>query len=158
MVVLKAFIQFVLLLGFWFLLSGSIDWQHILVGIVITIAIMWFWRRPVEVKRRFSLKPLAYGLLLAVVMLAEIWKSAWSVAKIILTGCKINPELVWIETPLKSSLSRVVFANCITLTPGTLTVSLEDNRLLIHALTPAFSGGLEDWRVHKILKKMEGMA
>lgn len=158
MLILRALIQFVLLVGFWFVLSGSMDWQHILVGIVITIAIMAFWRRPAEAQRKFSFMPLIYGLLLTVVMLVEIWKSAWHVAMIILSRRKVNPEMVWIETPLRSSLGRVVLANCITLTPGTLTVSLEDNRLLIHALTPEFSGGLKDWRVHNILKKMEGTA
>jgi multicomponent Na+:H+ antiporter subunit E len=153
---LRAIIQFVLLLGFWFLMSGSIDWQHALVGIVITIAIMAFWRRPDTKRGKFSLKPLGYGLWLAVVMLVEIWKSAWHVAKIILFGQKIDPVLVWIDTPLQSSLGQVVLANCITLTPGTLTVSLGEGRLLIHALTPDFAQGLEDWRVHNLLKKMEG--
>lgn len=158
MLKLRAIIQFILLLGFWFLLSGSIDWQHILVGIVVTVLLMWFWHRPDEIKRRFSLRPLGYGFLLVGVMLVEIWKSAWHVAKIVLVGSKVDPELTWIETPLQSPLSRVILANCITLTPGTLTVSLVDNRLLIHALTPEFTGGLEGWRVHTILQKMEGIA
>lgn len=157
MVKLRAFIKFILLLGFWFLLSGSLDWQHVLVGVVVTLGIMWFWRRPLQSEQGFSLRPLAYGIILAGVMLVEIWNSAWHVAKIILTNGKIDPKLVWIDTPLQSPLSKVILANCITLTPGTLTVSLEGGRLLVHALTPDFAGGLEDWRVHKILRKMEGI-
>lgn len=155
---LRLVLKFMLLLGFWLLLSGSADWQHILVGVLVSAGIMLFWRRPDSNGQPFSFRPVLYGIWLGLVMLAEIWNSAWSVAKIILTGRKVNPEFVWIETPLQSPRSRVVFANCITLTPGTLTVSLEGSRLLVHALTPDFAHGLNGWRVHTILQKMEGKA
>lgn len=158
MMKLKTMLKFILLLGFWFLLSGSADWQHILVGVMATILIMLFWRGQDMQKQAFSLKPLFYGIVLAAVMLVEIFKSAWHVALIILGGRRVDPEFVWVETPLSLPLSRVVFGNCISLTPGTLTISLEGNRLLVHALTPEFAQGLADWRVHKILKKMEGKA
>ncbi|HOB34988.1 MAG TPA: Na+/H+ antiporter subunit E [Bacillota bacterium] len=158
MLKLRSIIKFALLLGFWFLLSGSMDRQHVVVGAVVTALLMLFWRSPERRGGRFSLKPLAYGILVALVMAWEILKSAWHVACIVLSGCKVDPQLVWVETPLQSPLSRVIFANCITLTPGTLTVSLEDNRLLVHALTPEFAGGLRDWKVHRMLRKMEEMA
>lgn len=158
MIKLRTLLKSILLLGFWFLLSGSMDWQHILVGIAVTILIMLFWRRPNEEKQTFSLKPVVFGIVLGSAMLVEILKSAWHVAWIILCNRPVNPEFVWVETPLQQPLSRVVFGNCISLTPGTLTVSLEGNRLLVHALTPEFGQGLTDWRIHKILKKMEGSA
>jgi len=156
--IVRPLLKFTLLLGFWLLLSGSMDWQHILVGIAVAALIMLFWRNPADKAGPLRLKPFLYGIGLAGIMLAEIWKSAWHVARIILSGRKVNPEFVWIETPLQSPLSRVIFANCITLTPGTLTVSLEGTRLLVHALTPQFAQGLENWRVHNILQKMEGKA
>jgi len=145
------------LLGFWFLLSGSIDWQHILVGVVATALVTMFWRKPDDNNKGFRLRTIFYGTWLAAVMLVEIWRSAWHVALIVLSCSKVSPKLVWVDTPLQLPLSRVFFANCISLTPGTLTISLVGNRLLVHALTHEFGGGLTDWKVHKILKKMEGM-
>jgi|SRR5690554_1562605 len=158
MIKAKYLLRFFLLLGFWLLMSGSADWQHILVGTIVAILVMWFWGSPATSQQKFHFKPILYALWLTGVMLAEIWKSAWHVAQIILLGRKIDPKLVWVDTPLQSRLARVVFSNCITLTPGTLTVSLEGNRLLVHALTPEFGKGLSDWKVHKILKKMEGQS
>lgn len=46
MLKLRSIIKFALLLGFWFLLSGSMDWQHVVVGAVVTALLMLFWRSP----------------------------------------------------------------------------------------------------------------
>ena len=94
---MKSFFKFLLLLGFWFLLSGSADWQHVLVGVIVAALLMLFWRQPDATGSDFNLKAVGYGLWLGAVMLAEIWKSAWSVARIVLTGCKVDPQLIWID-------------------------------------------------------------
>ena len=151
----KIVLKFGALLGFWYLLSGSMDWQHTLVGAIASAIILRFWQKPSE-EGRLRPGPFFYGILLAAVMLTDIWKSAWHVALIILSRKRVQPEFVWINTPLRTPLARVILANCITLTPGTLTVALEKNRMLVHALTHDHALALADWRVHRILQKMEG--
>jgi multicomponent Na+:H+ antiporter subunit E len=153
----KGIIKFIALLGFWFILSGSVDWQHSLVGVLASGLIIRFWWTGDE-KTKLSPSAVVCGLWLCAVMLVEIWRSAWHVALIILSGKRVDPEFVWVNTPLKSPLARVVLANCITLTPGTLTVTLGEDRLLVHALTHGHALALVDWRVHRILQKMEGLA
>jgi multicomponent Na+:H+ antiporter subunit E len=46
----------------------------------------------------------------------------------------INPALVKVKTRCESDLAKTVFANSITLTPGTVTVEVEGDKLLVHAL------------------------
>ena len=67
--------------------------------------------------------------------LVEVVKSNWAVAKI-LTSKKILINQYFIETSVsqESDLAKVIFANSITLTPGTVTVETEDKRFLVHIL------------------------
>ena len=62
-------------------------------------------------------------------------KSNWAVARI-LTSKKILINQDFIETSVsqESDLAKVIFANSITLTPGTVTVETEDKRFLVHIL------------------------
>lgn len=48
----------------------------------------------------------------------------------------IKPTLVRVPVNLRSDLARATFANSITLTPGTVTVEVEETGFLVHALTP----------------------
>ena len=52
----------------------------------------------------------------------------------------ITPRLVRVPVDAETDLSRCIFANSITLTPGTVTVEVEEDAFLIHALTPEFTG------------------
>ena len=65
---LRSIIKFALLLGFWFLLSGSMDWQHVVVGAVVT-ALLHVLAQPEEGEEAGSVSsPLVYGILVALVM------------------------------------------------------------------------------------------
>ena len=57
-------------------------------------------------------------------------------------GNLLTPRMVEFETQLEKELSRFVLANSITLTPGTVTVRVEGNRFLVHALTEAAARNL----------------
>jgi multicomponent Na+:H+ antiporter subunit E len=68
-------------------------------------------------------------------LLVEIVKSNIEVAKIILSPkLKIKPQFIKINNPLKTDFNRVIYGNAITLTPGTITVELEKDYIIIHAL------------------------
>ncbi|MAN74086.1 MAG: cation:proton antiporter [Henriciella sp.] len=68
-------------------------------------------------------------------LLVEIFKANWPVIKACLgADLKINPALVKVKTRCESNLAKTIFANSITLTPGTVTVEVEGDMMLIHAL------------------------
>lgn len=81
----------------------------------------------------------------------EITKSNFSVLKAALKPeIDITPRLVRVPVKADSDLSRCVFANSITLTPGTVTVEVEDDAFLVHALDASFTApeGFADMNLH----------
>lgn len=52
----------------------------------------------------------------------------------------INPVLVKVRSSCDSDLAKTLFANSITLTPGTVTIEVEPNRMLVHALYEEAAG------------------
>ena len=62
------------------------------------------------------------------------------------------------HTDLKTETARVILANSITLTPGTITVSLTEQELLVHCLDKTLAEGMEDSSFVKLLKKLEERA
>jgi len=68
-------------------------------------------------------------------LLVEIAKANWRVIRACLKAdLDINPALVRVKTVCRSNLAKTTFANSITLTPGTVTVEIEGDRMLVHAL------------------------
>jgi multicomponent Na+:H+ antiporter subunit E len=60
-------------------------------------------------------------------------RSNLDVARRVLTpSLPIRPAVVEVETRLKSSLGRMLLANSITLTPGTLSIDIVGDRILVH--------------------------
>ena len=67
----------------------------------------------------------------------------------------MEPVLVHVHADLKSETARVILANSITLTPGTITVSMSGQELLVHCLDKSLSEGMEDSVFVKLLQKLE---
>ena len=67
----------------------------------------------------------------------------------------VEPVIVHVHTNLKTVTARVILANSITLTPGTITVSMTDDNLLVHCLDKSLAEGMEDSAFVKLLEKME---
>ncbi|MDG1826436.1 MAG: Na+/H+ antiporter subunit E [Henriciella sp.] len=68
-------------------------------------------------------------------LVVEIFKANWIVIKACLrSNLDINPALVKVKTVCESDLAKTVFANSITLTPGTVSVAVEGDKILVHAL------------------------
>ena len=64
--------------------------------------------------------------------------------------------IVKVHTNLKTETARVILANSITLTPGTITVSLTEQELLVHCLDKSLAEGMEDSEFVRLLEAMEG--
>ena len=154
---------FVLLLAFWLIIVPSIDLVQIVVGSIVAFAITIYsldaatGSKPFNINLLYIFKFIRFSL----VLLIEIVKSNIEVAKIILSPkLKIKPKFVKINNPLKSDFNRVIYGNAITLTPGTITVELEKDYIIIHALTSSGasdeSGGVLGQAVKKLEDKHHG--
>ena len=100
-------------------------------------------------------KAISYGWML----LGEILKANLAVIRMVLDlEFEPKPQLVKFNSGLKKERHRVVLANSITLTPGTITCLLEDDEFLVHALDESLVEGLDDGVMITRLKEMEGQA
>jgi multicomponent Na+:H+ antiporter subunit E len=68
---------------------------------------------------------------------------------------EIEPQLIHFIVPLQTSIAKVILANSITLTPGTITVSLEGNEYRVHCLDSDLAEGISESVFVKKLIKME---
>lgn len=66
-----------------------------------------------------------------------------------------NPEIVSINVELKSQFVRTLVANSITLTPGTITISLQDDKMIVHCLKKKYIEGFENSLLVRIAKRIE---
>lgn len=73
----------------------------------------------------------------------EITKSSWDVTRIIVNPrLPISPTMVWVPMSQRTDVGKVIYANSITLTPGTVSVEIEDGMILVHALTREAADGV----------------
>lgn len=128
----------IVLLGLWLLLSGIYTPMIVGFGVVsslIAVAVVARMNR-VDGDRLFlnRLHPLKFPLYL-VWLLKEIAKANWAVTKIVMSPTMpIRQHLFSVRHSQKTDLGQVIFANSITLTPGTITVETEPDWFLVHAL------------------------
>ena len=152
---------FTLLMAFWLLISASVHWQHIIVGLVFCTILTVFWTslniheyKKTEFNIRHIFMLIKYFVLLSV----EIVMANITVALIVLNPkLPISPGIVIMRCDLERSLVRVLYVNSITLCPGTITVELEGNLLIVHAFTKDYAHDIEDWQLYRRLLSLEGL-
>jgi len=141
-------LQFSILLLFWLVLSGHYQTKYILMGVIaaglvtlLTHDLFYsLFHRPGEKKTNARLALLQMWHFLAYLpwLFSRIIIANIQVAYLVLhPRMPIEPALLQFRTKLKLNLAQVILANSITLTPGTVTVNLEDGRYIIHTLVPS---------------------
>ncbi len=151
--------MFFLLFFVWLILNGRITAEICILGLVISAALFYFLCRFMDysVKKEmtiFGLMPLLIQY--AWVLVKEIVKANVCVLKMILSPeLQPEPAMVYFDTDLKSGFARVLLADSITLTPGTITVSLEENHFCVHCLDRELAEGMENSVFVELLKRME---
>ena len=151
--------MYILLFLFWIILNGKITAEIVAFGLVLTTAIFWFMCKFLEYSPKyeiFVLKNFIWIIAYFFVLLIEMVKSAITVYKKVYSHkIEIQPQMVFFDVDIKSEFLRFVLANSITLTPGTITVDVDDNHFCVHALDYTVAEGIENSTFIKILKKME---
>lgn len=147
-----AVLQFIALYAFWLALSWRLDPLYLAIGAVSAALITLVAQRLTATyvhgdrpsPKASHLPVLAwrfvvYGLWL----LGRIVVAGGQIARVILSpSMPVDPVELRFRTGLQSPLARTVLANSITLVPGTLTVDLDGDEFLVHALYPAAADDL----------------
>ena len=121
--------MYLLFLAVWLILNGKVTWEILIFGLVISAVLFWFMCRFLDYSFRkeillFRLTPLFIRYFW--VLVKEIVKANVCVLKIIFSPeLQPEPAFVYFDTNFKTGTARMLLANSITLTPGTITVSVE---------------------------------
>ncbi|MCW8930960.1 MAG: Na+/H+ antiporter subunit E [Gammaproteobacteria bacterium] len=131
-------VLFVTLLLFWLMLNGTMAVDSIIIGILISFSITLLFCSGLSFFTEFRATPQAFitGLFYYAYFFIELVKSNIKLGAIVLSpSLPIKPGIVKVRTKLKSKMGRLMLANSITLTPGTLTVELDGEWLYVHCVT-----------------------
>ena len=157
--------MFIILYLLWFVLNGRFEWsteflQISLFGLGVTSFAYLFLckctdfslKKDIRFCRNFFLFIAYLG-----VLIKEIFFSNIGVVKSILkSGDTSNPEIVHVHLGFKSKFINTLIANSITLTPGTITVDLENDHFTVYCLNKELMEGFENSTLVKIARRMEG--
>jgi multicomponent Na+:H+ antiporter subunit E len=132
---MKRFVHFLLLFGIWLLLTWSIHWQDMLVGVIIAIIADLMLGDIYPFNAVKILNPVRFFWLVvyAVNFLFYVVKANFDVAyRVLNINMPIRPGIVKVRTRLQTEMARTFLANSITLTPGTLSVDMIEDHLYVH--------------------------
>lgn len=144
-----------LFLLFWIILCEKFSIEVFIFGIVVSSSV-YYLNRHFFLEGSFKTGKLPLYALYLLLLLKEIIIANINVAGIVLSRrMNISPCIVRMKTQLKSSLHRAILANSITLTPGTLTVKLTGDELIVHCLMKEYIPDLIHSKFEKLLLKIE---
>jgi multicomponent Na+:H+ antiporter subunit E len=149
---------FILSLIFWMLLTFEFTVPNLIVGSVASVICALFFGRFFITNVYKLLQPQRYFWFI-VYLFIFIWeciKANIDVAyRVLHPAMPIRPGIVKVKTTLKSDLAKMLLANSITMTPGTISVDIIDDYLYIHWIyirsedpevyTPMITGAFEKY-------------
>ena len=152
--------MFIALFLLWIILNGAVTWEIVLIGLAVSAALTLFRRRIFGGSGLFLPTPRKFGsgLCYGLRLIWEMIRSNLQVMGMILRpGAKLRPQLVLFRSGLQQDTSNIILANSITLTPGTITVSVQDDSFCVHALDASLTEDLGRGPLKQRLAKMEEM-
>ncbi len=148
---------------FWIILNGrfTLDWgmlQVIITGILLVGAVTLFAIKFLGYKLHYEIllwKKIPLILAYILLLTKEIICSSFNMIMLIIKKKPYNPIVVRFNPPLKNKLTRVILANSITLTPGTITADLTDDFFTVHCIDASFAENIESCSFVKLLERIE---
>ena len=151
--------MYLLFLAAWIVFNGNVTLEIMIFGVIIAAVMLAFMCKFMDYSLKKELnvyKKSIWFLAYVVLLMKEIIKANLAIIPRILTvEEEMDPIIVKFRTSLKSDFTKMLLANSITLTPGTITVALEDDEYTVHCLDTSLAEGLENSDFEKALKKLE---
>ncbi len=147
------------LFGLWLLLSGHYDDPLLLtLGVISSIAVVFIAQRMDVIDHESVSLRLRFGFIGYLGWLAkEIVLANIAVAKIIISpSLPLSPLLFRVKTSQKTDVGRVTHANSITLTPGTVSVEVEDGDIIVHAIAGKLASDMAKGEMDRRVTAVEG--
>ena len=151
----KSITLFIVLFGFWLLMSGYYTPLILSLGVIscllcVCLTIKGKFLDNETLPIYFFPRLIQYTLWL----IKEILKSNIQTAKVIIMKSE-EPELFSVKATQKTNEGKVTYANSITLTPGTVTTQIKNDIFEVHALTKDFGDDVRSSDMDKMVTWLE---
>ena len=151
----KSITLFIVLFGFWLLMSGYYTPLILSLGVISCILCVYLTIKGKFLDNEtlpiyFFPRLIQYTLWL----IKEILKSNIQTAKVIIMKSE-EPELFSVKATQKTNEGKVTYANSITLTPGTVTTQIKNDIFEVHALTKDFGDDVRSSEMDKMVTWLE---
>ena len=151
--------MFIILFAVWLILNEHITPEICLFGAGLAAAVYLFCCAFLKFSPKKDIRLCKRVFWLVCFLFRLIWeiiKANFAViVRVLNARFKPHPVLVRFQAPLHSRFGQALYANCITLTPGTITASLEDGVYTVHCLDESFSEGLDSAPIIRLIQKLE---
>lgn len=146
----------------WVLFTGTLALSSLLLGggfsLIIALLTYSIFIDESEAHRRSLLPHVHWLVVFMLVVVYKMYIASFEVLLNVIRG-NINPRIVHFRTMLKSDVARVMLANAITLTPGTMTLNIDDDHLIVHwldakTLHSRYAGELIKGEFEALLKRV----
>ena len=124
----------VLLFVLWMVLTANFQMSNIVVGIAVSFSISLLYTKLFIHKAFEFISPVWFMVYLYVLLKNLILSNIQISKRILRPDMKLSPAIVAVKTNLESDWKKLLLANSITLTPGTLTLDIKDDTLFIHVI------------------------
>ncbi len=151
--------MYLLYFALWMIFFGSVTLESILFGLGVAAAVFVFtcFFMDYSIKTELSLYRRIPGILQYVyALIVDVIRANITVVRMIFNGSQeLVPVIVHFDTDLKTPTARAFMGDSITLTPGTITVSLDDNGYVVHCLDESLADGIDDSACEVVLAQLE---
>ena len=153
---LRSFVIFILYMILWLLLSGHYEPLIIALGMASCLLCTYISFKAKFLDSEGFPTHLFFGFPKYIIWLTyEIIKANIDTAKAIINN-KIEPQTFYVKSSQKTIAGQVTYANSITLTPGTVTIQIDDNLFEVHALTSEMADDVKSGKMDEKVSLLEG--
>jgi multicomponent Na+:H+ antiporter subunit E len=157
----SAIALFVTLMALWLLLSGHYTALLISIGVGCSLGVVFLSvRMGIADTEALPVHLLPRALCYAPWLAKEVFLANVDVAKRILAPRQpdVSPRLFDVTTSQQSDLGRVLYANSITLTPGTVSIRVHGRRITVHAIAEEVADQLASGEMDRRITRVEGIS
>ena len=145
----------------WVIFNGQFTPEIAVFGLIIAGLMYAFICKFMGYKPRADIimaKKFFYLIQYVFILVKEIVKANFAVIRMITSSrYELEPAVVRFKTDLNSAPARIMLANSITLTPGTITVSLTGDEYVVHCLDKSLAEGINSSIFVTLLRRLERM-
>ena len=131
---MRIFFWTILLFAIWMTLTANLELANIFIGLGVSFLLSVLYSKMFSHEKIELINPYYLGVYLLVLFKNLIISNIQIAIRTLSPDMKLAPKIVEVKTELKSDWKKLLLANSITLTPGTLTLDIVDDVLFIHVI------------------------